>query len=408
MINIIVVEDDKIKNEKIKESILSSIDIPLANIDFAEDIKKAKRLIYQKSYDLMILDLVLPLEETSDPKPENGLNFLKDIHSNPQVKPITHIVGLTGFSEYLNKYQKEFANHLWQLIDYKAEEIDWKEKLKNMLYHLVKTRSEFLQRDNLDYQFDIAIITALHDPELTQVLELDANWEEFKFGNDATKYYKGTFANNEKSLSVIATSSPQMGMVAASVVSMKLIHNFRPKYIIMTGIAAGIKGKTNFGDILVADQAYDGTSGKISTNENLEKEFSPNPTPIALDADLKEKVRSYQSKTKLFFDIKESWKGNSPDTSIKLQIGPVVSVPYVIQNQEELLNLKDSQRKLIGLEMETFGVFYSAFNGFNPKPKPLSLKVVCDFGDKDKSDDYQKFAAYVSAKFMYEFVMNEL
>tara|TARA_R110000868_G_scaffold381746_1_gene648155 strand:+ start:12 stop:542 length:531 start_codon:yes stop_codon:yes gene_type:complete len=176
----------------------------------------------------------------------------------------------------------------------------------------------------------------------------------------------------------------------------------------MTGIAAGIKGKTNFGDILVADQSYDGTSGKITTNEKSEKEFSPNPTPIALDADLKEKIRSYQSKTKLFFDIKELWKGNSPNTSIKLQIGPVVSVPYVIQNQEELLNLKDSQRKLIGLEMETFGVFYSAFNGFNPKPTPLSIKVVCDFGDKDKSDDYQKFAAFVSARFMYEFVMNEL
>ena len=58
--------------------------------------------------------------------------------------------------------------------------------------------------------------------------------------------------------------------------------------------------------------------------------------------------------------------------------------------------------------METFGVFYSAFNGFNPKPKALSIKAVCDFGDADKSDDFQKFASYVSASFMYEFVLKEL
>ena len=83
MINIIVVEDDSNKRDKIQSLILSSIDIPLENIAFAENVKIAKRYIYEKGYDLMILDLVLPLEENSDAKPENGLNFLKDIHSNP-------------------------------------------------------------------------------------------------------------------------------------------------------------------------------------------------------------------------------------------------------------------------------------------------------------------------------------
>lgn len=408
MLKIIVVEDNPNKKEKIQKFIESSIDIPKSNIEYASDVKSAKNLIYRKSYDFMILDLVLPLDSDDEPSPENGISFLNDIHSNPQIKPITHIVGLTEFSEHLEKFRIKFEKFVWQLIDYKAEEVDWQEKLKNLLFHLIKVRSEFLQRDNLDYDYDIAIITALHDPELTQVLALDGKWDELKFGNDATRYYRGVFRNEKKSFKIVATSSPQMGMVASSTLCMKIIHNFRPKYIFMTGIAAGVKGEVNYGDILVADQTYDGTSGKIITKESGEKGFSPNPTTLSLDADLKEKVRTYESKTRYFFELKEKWQGNKPETDLKIKVGPVVSVPYVIQNADELINLKDHQRKLIGLEMEIFGVFYSANNGFNPKPKPMAIKSVCDFGDKEKGDNYQKYAAFTSAQFMYDFILNEL
>ncbi len=41
----------------------------------------------------------------------------------------------------------------------------------------------------------------------------------------------------------------------------------------------------------------------------------------------------------------------------------------------------------------------------DPQPKALIIKRVCDFADNEKSDKYQKFAAYTScefAKLMYE------
>ena len=60
------------------------------------------------------------------------------------------------------------------------------------------------------------------------------------------------------------------------------------------------------------------------------------------------------------------------------------------------------------MEMETYGLFYSANNGFNPKPIPISIKSVCDFGDKEKADNFQKYAAFTSAKFLYEFALKEL
>ena len=308
MINIIVVEDNVNKQKKIKTLIEDSISVPKSNVDYAADIKAAKKLLYKKSYDFMVLDLVLPLEEGGEAKPENGVNFLDDIHSSPQIKPVIHIVGLTEFSEYFESYKDNFSKHVWHLISYKANESEWQDKLKKILYHLIKVRNDFLQQERNSYDYDVAVVTALQTPELEQVLNLDGNWSETRLENDATLYNVGVFQKGEKRIRVVAASAPQMGMVAASSLCMKLISHFRPKYLIMTGIAAGVKGECEFGDILVADQTYDGTSGKIISDSNGDRHFSPNPTPLALDADLKERLRSYQAKSEYFFDIKKNGK----------------------------------------------------------------------------------------------------
>lgn len=408
MINILIVEDNTTKLGKILSVIKEEIDVPLDNIDKAKTIKEAKYKIKSKQFDLMILDLVLPVDEGDEEKPENGIEFLKTIQTSPLIKhPPIHIVGLTGFADLRDQYEDEFKKYLWHLIDYKENETDWKDKLKQIIYHLVKVRRDFLMNNN-SYDYDIAILTALNE-ELDQVLRIEAGWEDYKVENDATTYHIGYFQKEEKKLKVICASAPQMGMVASATLAMKMINSFRPKYIIMTGIAAGYKSSDlSQGDILIIDQSYDGTSGKISTLDNGETKFEPNPTPIPLDSDIKESIREYENKVELFSLIKKDFNGNTPNEELKCKVGPVVSVPYVVSNQDKFLEFKDVQRKLIGLDMEAYGVFYSAINTTNPKPKAIVIKSISDFGDKNKGDDFHKYAAYTSARFMYEFVLNTL
>jgi len=408
MINIIIVEDQPIKLKNIIELIQDEINIPSNNISTAINVKEAKILMRSTTYDLMILDLVLPLDSDDDISPDNGMTFLKTIQTNPIINPPIHIVGLTGFTEYKEKYSKEFSKYLWHLIEYKSDQSDWKEKLKEILFHLIKVRKDFFNTINLKYDFDIAIVTALNFPELDQVLKLPVEWEEHSIENDASQYYIGTFIKKDKRLKVVCASAPQMGMVASATLAMKMIASFRPRYIAMTGIAAGYKSNSlGFGDILIADQSYDGTSGKIVTKENNEKHFSPNPSPIPIDSDIKERVRSYENSDTIS-KIKRKFNGNTPNTELKIKIGPLVSVPFVIQNESEFKSFKETQRKLIGLEMEAYGIFYSANNSPNPKPKPIVIKSVCDFGDLKKDDNYQIYASFTSAQFLYEFALNEL
>jgi nucleoside phosphorylase len=409
MINILIVEDNPDKLNKIVNLINDEIDIPADNVLTAMNIKEAKPILRKCSVDLMILDLVLPVDVDDKATPENGINFLDEINFHPTMHPPIHIVGLTEFSEYREQYAEKFKKYLWHLVDYKAEESDWKENIKEIIFHLIKVRKDFLNPINAKYDYDVAILAALNKPELEQVLKLQANWTEHNIENDATTYYIGCFERENKKLKVVCASAPQMGMVASATLAMKMINCFKPKYIVMTGIAAGYKDNTvDVGDILIADQSYDGTSGKIVALETGETRFSPNPTALALNADIKEKMRKYENKQELFAQIKKGFNGNKPTTELKIKIGPIVSVPYVVQDKDEFLSFKDNQRKLIGLEMESYGIFYSACNTVNPKPTPIVIKSVCDFGDSDKNDNYQIYAAYTSANFMYEFLLNEL
>ena len=51
------------------------------------------------------------------------------------------------------------------------------------------------------------------------------------------------------------------------------------------------------------------------------------------------------------------------------------------------------------LDMESYAVMYAVKEAPVPKPKGLVIKSVCDYADEEKSDQYQKFAAFTSAQF---------
>ena len=49
--------------------------------------------------------------------------------------------------------------------------------------------------------------------------------------------------------------------------------------------------------------------------------------------------------------------------------------------------------------MESYAVMYAVKEAPAPKPNGLVIKSVCDYANEEKSDLYQKFAAFNSAQF---------
>lgn len=407
MVKILVADDDSLKIKHLR-SVLDRIP-EIQSYDVCQDVIGAKKYLSKGHYDLLILDLNLPLRAGDDPKAENGIYFLNDIsRGNKLAKPF-HIIGLTAFEELKNKFESHFNDDLWALIKYESSNNKWENQIIGKIEYLVQSKRSLQNPNNTGYDFDLAIITALREPELQSVLNLEGNWQDFKLPNDSTEYYKGVFQTPQQKIKVVACSAPQMGMVASSVLATKVIHYFRPKFVVMCGIAAGIKGSGNIGDILVTDISFDSGSGKVKTDAKGEAKFEPDYRSLDIETDLKEDLLACKSKREFLDEIKKKWSADTPETELNLRIGPLASGAGVIENNHIIEEIRGHNRKLIGIDMETYGVFYAVKHCSKPRPQyVISLKSISDFADPSKNDKFQKYASYTSASFMYKFLTEKV
>lgn len=405
MFKVLIVDDNRDKLCNILSSCKEVLEVDESRIDTAADIITAKRQLQEEFYDVAIVDLNLPTRFGESPKPTNGIALIEYIKHSHTINKPTYIIAITEYAELIDDYNKKFYNDMIYLLHYDDSVDIWKKQIAS---HLTYARETKLIPDIIDtYSYDIGIITALHDPELFYLLKLDADWQKRKRANDSTIYYEGTFSKGDKKLNVVAAASPQMGMPAATTVTLKLIEHYRPRYIAMIGIAAGVRDKCELGDILVADMSWDYGNGKIKRQRNGIR-FEPDPKSLPLSADLKETFLNVIRERQFLDAIQKEWTGCKIDHPLNIHIGPIASGAAVLEDPELIKEIMGHNRKLVGIEMEIYGVFYAAYHCTDPKPIPFAIKGVCDYGDKNKNNDYQTYASYVSSKFLYNFALSEL
>ena len=411
MIDVLIVDDDQAKVEQIQR-VVRDVLMGIETIKTVANASEAQTCLEAKQYDVLILDMNIPLRVGQAAQKDGGMSVIRRIDKHKDVHAPKHIVGITGFKELADKYSSAFAARLRYLIEsHEAKGKEWRERLGRFLVDVANSKIE--KQEN--YQTDLGIVTALQAPELDAILDLPGEWQRLD-GNrgDSFIFYRGTFSSEAKELSVVAATATRMGMPASTALATQMIQRFRPRHLAMAGIAAGVKG--NFGDILVADRTFDYGSGKNRVESRrhfwiLKKEvevFDPDPNQIPLNDGLKSRFGFFRSqKKKLLERIRTEWPDQKPD-SIECRIGPLASGAAVLENKRQLLKIREHNRKLVGIEMETYGVFLAAQLICDPKPLVFSAKSICDFADPNKGDSHQEYAAYTSAAFIYHFALDQL
>lgn len=263
--------------------------------------------------------------------------------------------------------------------------------------------------DSISYDYDIGIVCALEFPEFSAVTTAfsEQDWTEIQ---DArfTHIYRETRITSVRgqSLKVVGTTSTSMGLTAAAIATTQLIMQFRPRIVVMIGIAAGTKnGGKQFGDILTADPSVDYNSGKV-VGQNGISSFQPDPYPIGLNPRLRSVLHKYKGNKPAFNAIRKRWKGEHPSDEINLHIGPLGASDQVIDDVRRIEEIQQNWRKLIGIEMETYAVYRAAEEAPEPRPRAVSFKAVCDFA-ANKTDSWQEYAAFTAAEFAYDFLKTE-
>lgn len=407
MIKILIVEDNSEKLRKVLAFLTEECSLQESDIDCAANVKSARNFIVNNHYDLLLLDLVLPINDESEPSSEAGINFLDEIYYNSNINIPIHIIGLTEFDNIFEEHSGTFEDKLWSLVNFNISNNDWKEKLRSKVCYLINYKTKFQEFIQSKNKYDIAIITALNTPEFEQVKKLGLDWKKKPDNDDPIIYYEAilnTKGNNN--LKIITCSINQMGMQACSSVASKVISLFSPKYIFICGICAGIKERgVNLGDVIIGTQAWDYESGKYVENETGELVFKPEIHILPTDQGILSKLAEFSTFKETISKIYNEFDGNKPDTQLKIHAGPVGSGPYVLSSKKFLSNLIEKERKLIAIDMEGYGVYKAA--QFHFGTSPVFIKSVCDFGDNSKNDNYQSYAAYTSARFVYEFLYNQ-
>lgn len=242
------------------------------------------------------------------------------------------------------------------------------------------------------YGCDAVILTAA-EVETQLIHGVFDGFQKLKMPGDQQVYFKTAIEDHEgHEIRIISAQQEVLGMTAASMLATKTAFLFRPKYLMMCGIAGGIgdQAKQCQGDVIVPDVVWDYTTGKYVGVDETEIRFGdigflPRPVSIKTDKEILRLVRESVERK---------------DMEYHVHIGPLACGNCVVANEEIVnIQIKPLFSHTIGLDMESYSVYYAAQNALDPKPKPIVIKSICDFANSEKDDKFQKFAAYNSAQY---------
>ncbi|MCC6190548.1 MAG: SAVED domain-containing protein [Anaerolineales bacterium] len=197
---------------------------------------------------------------------------------------------------------------------------------------------------------------------------------------------------SQQTVQVALVMLGQMGNVDAAQRASMAIEKLEPQTVLMVGIAGGVKDRASLGDVLVGDQVlYYEQATRLTGGTQLR------PRYFSADGLLLDRA----------FDISRSdWQRridvHRPDgrasAATQLCFGPLACGEKVIRDSVFLQDLVDEQPKLLGVEMESFGVALAAARASH-QTRFLAIRGVADYADSTKDDAWHEFAAAAAASF---------
>lgn len=130
---VLIIEDNTEKRKAITQVLESTGHGKKLHYDCAVNISDASQKCRKKKYDLVVLDMRLPIAEGKEPSESAGVVFLNNLKNQRALKRPSRLVGLTAYSESLVRYKKVFEDDCYTLIQYDVSSMDWINQLSSVL-----------------------------------------------------------------------------------------------------------------------------------------------------------------------------------------------------------------------------------------------------------------------------------
>lgn len=398
MIKILIVDDEYEKVGDIKQ-VLDNGSPNVFAIDHVTTAVAARKAMLENEYELVLLDLNLPNAVGSPPTPNGGLQLFDLIKLDSKVRLPADVIFVTAREELIESASQDVQRRGGVLVQYGVGNDNWRGVLSGRAeYAKIRRSRESVERA------DVAIITALRTPELSAVLDLDYDWKSLRVDGDPINYHRGQIDVGGASLRVVAASAQRKGMPSSAALAARMELLFRPKYLFMLGICAGRRGKTNYGDVIVADPAWDWGSGKSAVNDVGSRVFMAAPHQSQLRPMVAQAAVELAQDDSLISRILARWRQDVPQGRLAVRVGPMASGASVVSDNSTVGEIAVAQRDLLAVDMEAYAVMAACEYVSVASVTPVVIKSVCDFADPEKGDDWQAYASFTSASFFDELV----
>jgi nucleoside phosphorylase len=255
-------------------------------------------------------------------------------------------------------------------------------------------------RNHSDTKADVLIITALYKERMWVEKAFDVQWAYIE--RQGTMYQLCEYMVNKAILRIVLVSQLQMGMVHAAILTTKSLMLWSPKLVIMTGICAGVKGKVDLGDLIIASKVLDYGSGKV-----IDGKLQPHFEPVMVDSWLWQLLELFRHNETIRQSIEDEYPLIRPGSHpLTIHMGSLGSGAAVVADLGIVDGIIASERKLLGLDMESYAVALATTLSTTSSKRIESfiVKGVADFADSHKDDGYHDYAAYGSAAFVKKFL----
>lgn len=243
---------------------------------------------------------------------------------------------------------------------------------------------------------DVLLLTGLHQELewVQRVIGLDFN----RRMRGGTSYLCADITRGERSVRIVTQRQLEKGLTTAAVTATKGICIWRPRFVVMTGVCAGIRGAVDLGDLIVATQCFEHSSGQL-----IDGLLVPAQNRISIDAWLLDTLTYLTDSSSIIPDIQASYTAALPaDSKTRIHYGSMACGPHVVKDKSYMDALKNREYSLLGLDMESYGVALAASmcSTHSHPVVPLIVKGVCDFADSEKGDLWHDYCSYASASFV--------
>ncbi|MGG6268511.1 SAVED domain-containing protein [Leptolyngbya sp. AN03gr2] len=241
---------------------------------------------------------------------------------------------------------------------------------------------------------DFAIVTALKVERDAVLKRLDSS-QLVQDDYDPLSYYLGhlDIPGSSQRYTIVVLLLLDMGNDEAASATMQLLNRWHPNYVLMVGIAGGVRGQVELGDVVVAKYAFYYEQAKLTPEgEQLRSEQFPS------DRLLYGRTYTYEISEwhRLIDAIRPGESGEQQIPSV--HFAPIASGEKVIADEETISKLVRACPKLAAVAMEGAGVARAA-RTYPKSPGYLEIRGICDFADPQKNDNWHEYAANAAASF---------